>query len=168
MPNRIFLVGFMGSGKSHWGRIWSEETGIAYYDLDLQIEKAYRISIADIFQKKGEEKFREIERLYLRRFDKKKNFLLACGGGTPCFADNLAWMKNHGIIIYLKATPEQIAQNLKNETSQRPLLKELSAAGLLTFIKSKLKERKVFYEAAHHILLVNKISEESLSLLLPN
>ncbi len=75
LPVKIFLVGFMGSGKSHWGRIWADKAGIPFFDLDTKIEKAFRMTIARIFEKKGEEKFRELERYHLRKFEKKKNFL---------------------------------------------------------------------------------------------
>lgn len=156
----------MGSGKSHWGRIWSDRTGIPFSDLDIKIEKAFGMKITDIFEKKGEEKFRELERYHLRKFENKKNFLLACGGGTPCFSDNMEWMKTQGIVLYLKATPEFIVEKLMHETSHRPVIKDVNPLELLPFIKSKLLEREPYYLHANHVLNVDELNETSLSVFL--
>ena len=104
LPVKVFLIGFMGSGKTHWGKIWAKREGLVFYDLDTRIEKAFGMNINDIFEKKGEEKFRELERYHLRKFENKKNFLLACGGGTPCFSDNIDWMKSAGKSFLLKSS----------------------------------------------------------------
>lgn len=162
MNQNIFLTGFMGSGKSHWGSIWSKKMGYSFYDLDAQIELAFGMTVEKIFEKDGEEKFREIERLYLQKFENKKGFLLACGGGTPCFFDNLGWMKNHGQVIYLKASPEYILQRVMDETAKRPLMKNVNSSELLFFIETKLKERESFYHRADLILEVDKLTEDSL------
>ena len=135
LPLKIFLVGFMGSGKSHWGKIWAKRENLSFFDLDTRIEKAFRMKITDIFERKGEDKFRELERYHLRKFENKKNFLLACGGGTPCFSDNLDWMKSQGKVFYLKAEPEYILDKVINETEQRPVLKKINPAELLFFIQ---------------------------------
>lgn len=152
----------MGSGKSYWGKQWSQVSRLRFYDLDDEIEKAKRMKITAIFQKKGEEKFREMERMHLHKFGRKKNFILACGGGTPCFFDNLEWMKSRGKVIYLKATPARILKNLKNETSHRPVL-QASPEDMFIFIKSKLKERKTFYEGADEIVDTAMISPATIS-----
>ena len=153
----------MGSGKTHWGKIWAEREKVSFYDLDEKIEKACGMTIADIFEKKGEEKFREIEQYHLREFGKERDFLLACGGGTPCFYDNIEWMKSQGKVFYLKAKPELMVKHLVDETTQRPVIKNLSAADLLPFVKMKLSEREPFYERAHHVLNVDQLNEDSLS-----
>jgi len=155
----------MGSGKSHWGHIWSLEHGYTFYDLDSEIEKAFKLSVEEIFEKYGEEKFREMERYHLRKFENKKKYLLSCGGGTPCFFDNLEWMKQRGEIIYLKASPEYILDRVMDETSKRPLLKEVNSAELLFFIQKKLKEREPVYLKADHILEVEKLKKNSLNFL---
>ncbi len=162
LPFKIFLIGFMGSGKSHWGHIWANKMKIKYFDLDTRIEKAFKMKIADIFEKKGEDKFRELEMYHLRKFENKKDFLLACGGGTPCFSDNLEWMKSQGIVFYLKAAPEQIMKNLINETNHRPLLKEINRKDLLLFIQHKLMEREPYYSKADFILNTENLDENSL------
>ncbi len=155
----------MGSGKSHWGHVWALEHGYTFYDLDTEIEKAFEMSVEEIFEKHGEEKFRELERYHLRKFEKKKKYLLSCGGGTPCFFDNLQWMNEHGEIVYLKASPEYILDRVMDETSKRPLLKEVNPAELLFFIQKKLKEREPVYLKATHILEVEKLQNDSLNFL---
>ena len=155
----------MGSGKSHWGHIWALKDGYTFYDLDTEIEKAFEMSVQEIFEKHGEDKFRELERYHLRKFLNKKKCLVSCGGGTPCFFDNLEWMKKHGHLIYLQAMPEYLLKRVIDETSQRPLLKEVNTSELLFFIEKKLKEREPVYLKADHILEVNKLSESSLKFL---
>ena len=165
MKQNIFLIGFMGSGKSHWGHIWALKNGYTFYDLDAQIEKAFKMPVQEIFEKHGEDKFRELERYHLRKFLNKKKCLIACGGGTPCFFDNLEWMKKHGDVIYLQATKEYILKRVMDETAKRPLLKEVNTSELLFFIEKKLKEREPVYLKADHILDVNKLSDNSLRFL---
>ena len=155
----------MGSGKSHWGHIWALERGYTFYDLDTEIEKAFKMAVEEIFEKHGEDKFREMERYHLRKFENKKKYLLSCGGGTPCFFDNLEWMKQHGEIIYLKASPEYILDRVMDETSKRPLLKEVNSAELLFFIQKKLIEREPVYLKADHIFEVEKLRKNSLNFL---
>jgi len=168
MKLKVFLIGFMGSGKSHWGGIWAQKNQLSFYDLDEQIEKTIGESVADIFEKKGEENFREMERYVLRKFDVKNNFLLACGGGTPCFFENLTWMNEQGTTIYLKASPQEILEKVMNETEERPLLKKLNSSELLFFIEQKLKEREPFYKQAKYILDTNALTITSLTEILKN
>ncbi len=155
----------MGSGKSHWGHIWAKKYSYFFNDLDTEIEKECKMTVEEIFEKHGEEKFREMERYHLRKFENKKNYLLSCGGGTPCFFDNLEWMQQHGEIIYLKATPEYILQRVMDETLKRPLIKEVNSSELLFFIKEKLKEREPVYAKANHILEAEKLTADSISFL---
>lgn len=161
-PN-IFLIGFMGSGKSHWGKIWSEVVGIPFADLDAEIEKAAGMKIEEIFEKQGEKVFRTLEKEQLRKFEKVNNHLVACGGGTPCFHDNMAWMLGNGLVIYLKATPQYILSRVMDEREKRPLLKRLNASEVLYFIEQKLNEREPFYEKAHQVLDVEQLGHHTLS-----
>ena len=124
------------------------------------------MSVHEIFEKEGEEKFRELERYHLMKFENKKNFLLSCGGGTPCFNGNMEWMKKHGTVFYLKATPQVILEQVMNETLQRPLLKKVNPAELLFFIEKKLIEREPFYSMADFTLNVKDLNENSLSIYL--
>ncbi len=166
LPMNVFLIGFMGSGKTHWGKIWAEREGLTFYDLDAKIEKAFGMSITDIFEKKGEEKFRELERYHLRKFKNKKNFVLACGGGTPCFSDNMEWMKLHGKVLYLKGKPEMLRQQVMHETEKRPVIKTVDPSELLFFIQKKLEEREPYYSQADFILNIGELHENSLTHLL--
>lgn len=153
----------MGSGKTHWGHIWALKHGYTFSDLDSEIEKAFKMSVEDIFEKHGEEKFRELERYQLRKFLSKKKCLVSCGGGTPCFYDNLEWMKKNGVVIYLRATPQNILERVGEETSKRPLLKEVNKAELLFFIETKLKEREPDYLQANYTLDVPQLTDDSLN-----
>jgi len=162
LPLKIFLLGFMGSGKSHWGQIWAAKSHLKFYDLDTTIEHSFKMTIADIFEKEGEEKFRELERYYLRKIEKEKNFVLACGGGTPCFSDNMNWMIAHGTTIYLKASPETLLQQVTDETEKRPVIKNINPSELLFFIQGKLQEREPFYSQAAVTLPVEQLHADSL------
>ena len=155
----------MGSGKSYWGHIWALEDGYSFYDLDAEIESVFELPVEQIFEKHGEDKFREMERYHLRKFENKHRCLVACGGGTPCFFDNMDWMKEHGTIVYLKASPDYILERVMDETEKRPLLKKVNASELLFFIEKKLKEREPVYMQADYVLEVTGLTNESLQFL---
>jgi shikimate kinase len=161
-----FLIGFMGSGKTHWGKIWASVSGFNFIDLDEAIEKQEGKSIADIFERKGEKHFRKIEAKALRTFGNLTNTIIACGGGTPCFFENVQWMNEHGMTIYLKTTGPQILERVLLEQEKRPLLKKMNPAELLFFIEQKLKDRAPFYNAAKQILTAENISEQTFEKLL--
>ena len=153
----IYLIGFMGSGKSYWGKVWAKEYDFAFYDLDEEIEKITGKSISEIFKAEGEEYFRELETNTLHSFKDKSNYLLACGGGTPCFNNNIDWMNEHGVTVYLNTSPDIIFNRLKDEKEKRPLIKVLSDAQLYSFIQNKIKEREPYYIKAKFILDDNSI-----------
>ena len=138
----------MGSGKSYWGRIWAQHAGLQFADLDALIEKEEGMSVAELFEKKGEAYFREREQVLLKGYANKENFILSCGGGTPCFNNNVDWMNEHGHTVYLYATPQYLYEKVSGEQAKRPLLKNVNPAELLFFIEQKLKERTSFYEKA--------------------
>lgn len=162
----FFLTGFMGSGKTHWGKRWAQAHHFTFIDLDEAIENEEGKLIADIFEQKGEKYFRKIEAAVLRSYAKLTNTIIACGGGTPCFHNNMEWMNEHGITIYLKTTPPEILKRVLLEQDKRPLLKEMNPAELLFFIEQKLKERAPFYDAAKQILLSENLAEQTFSGLL--
>jgi shikimate kinase len=163
MNSKIFLIGFMGSGKTHWGKIWAKKNELTFFDLDEEIENTVNESVAHIFDSKGEEYFRESERDHLRGFETKNNFILACGGGTACFFDNLQWMKEQGSTIYMKLSPVEIFDRVIMEPDKRPLIKKTDTSELLLFIEQKLIEREAFYYQAKHILNANALNEDSLT-----
>ncbi len=163
LPQKIFLIGFMGSGKTHWGKIWANNNGLQFFDLDVIIEDAAGMSITKIFEKHGQERFRKMETEQLKCFANKKKFLLACGGGTPCFDHNMEWMKARGKVIYLKASASLIVKNVMDEMEQRPVIKDVNPSELIFFVEKKLKEREPFYSQAHYTLNVERLNGESLS-----
>ena len=158
---KIFLIGFMGSGKTHWGEIWAEKNRLDFFDLDSFIEAQQQKTIDAIFNEDGETYFRETESATLKTFAEKDNCIIACGGGTPCFHDNMQWMDGHGITVYLKATPGQIMERVKDEKHMRPLLKRLNDDEAFLFITQKIKEREPFYSQAQIILPVDELNNES-------
>lgn len=159
---KIFIIGFMGTGKSHWGKIWAARKGLAFFDLDTEIEKEAGLSVAAIFEKKGETYFRETESAALRKFSDVENFILSCGGGTPCQDDNMGWMNAQGTTVCLSAGPQTILQRVMSEQEKRPLVKRLNEAELLFFIEQKLKEREPFYSKAKFQLHSEELDENSL------
>lgn len=162
-PDKIFLNGFMGSGKSYWGKIWALQYGYFFYDLDEVIETNEGKSIADIFENQGEEYFRKIETEALQNFVQKYNCIIACGGGTACFNDNIDWMNSHGATVYLEASPQYILSRVKDEKSKRPLINKLNEAELIFFIEQKLKERVPFYNQAQLTVQAENLNSNSLS-----
>ncbi|MEG8946565.1 shikimate kinase [Rosettibacter firmus] len=153
---RIYLTGFMASGKSTIGPILSNVLGLDFYDLDQEIEEFEKSTIVEIFEKKGEPYFRNLESEILKKLTQKDNVVISLGGGTITFPDNYELMKNTGKIIYLKVSPEEIYKRLKNKTD-RPLLREfvLGEASKEEFMKrinELLEKRKPFYEKADLIV----------------
>ena len=156
---RIILVGYMGSGKTTVGKALSKETGMMFYDLDWYIESRMRKSVSQIFAEKGEEGFRKIEYNMLHEVAEFENVIISCGGGTPCFFDNMDYLNEQGSVVYLKATPETLYKHLLMAKVERPLLKGKSSEELITYITEHLKERAPFYEKAHYTLDVNVLDE---------
>ena len=152
---RIILIGYMGSGKTTVGKALSKETGMMFYDLDWYIESRMRKTVSQIFAEKGEEGFRKIEYNMLHEVAEFENVIISCGGGTPCFFDNMDYMNQQGDVIYLKATPETLYKHLLMAKVERPLLKDKTPEELIAYITEHLKEREPFYEKAHHTLDVN-------------
>ena len=145
---RYFLIGFMGTGKSYWGKLWSQARGLAFYDLDEEIEKVEGKKIVDIFNENGEEYFRKKEKQVLHSFFEKDNFILSCGGGTPCFFNNMEKMNAHGITVYLKTNVDELIKRLSVEKEIRPLIKDIKEEMLKDFILQKLNDREPFYQKA--------------------
>ncbi|MEO6229806.1 MAG: shikimate kinase [Ferruginibacter sp.] len=160
--SNIFLIGFMGSGKSHWGKIWAEENKCSFVDLDEVIEKMAGRSIAQIFEINGEDYFRKLEAETLRSCASLQNTLIASGGGTPCYYDNMEWMNANGITIYLTCTAQDVLKRVAEEQEKRPLIKKLNPAELLFFIEQKLAERFPFYSRATYTVSSNTLTPASL------
>ncbi len=152
---RIILIGYMGSGKTTVGRALAKELGLQFYDLDWYIESRRRKTIPQLFAERGEEGFREIEHNMLHEVAEFEDIVLSCGGGTPCFYDNIDYMNSLGEVIWLKADPEVLYKHLLMGKTERPLLKGKSPEELIIFIREQLEKREPFYSKARHVLNVN-------------
>ena len=157
--HRIILVGYMGSGKTTVGKALSKETGMIFYDLDWYIESRMRKSVSQLFAERGEEGFRKIEYNMLHEVAEFEDVIISCGGGTPCFFDNMDYLNQQGDVVYLKATPETLYKHLLMAKVERPLLKGKSPEELIAYITEHLKERAPFYEKARHVLDVSVLDE---------
>ena len=154
--NRIFLVGYMGSGKSAMGRLLAKRLGYSFVDLDHYIEGKYHKTIAQLFQEEGESAFREKEKLCLREVGEFENTVIATGGGAPCFFDSMEYMNQQGVTIYLKLSPGQLVTRLlKDKAGVRPLLTNKTPEELLDFITTMLQKRTVYYEKSRHVIQGN-------------
>jgi len=164
--DKIFLIGMMGSGKTFWTKKIAKWIKSAGYDLDDLIEMTEEKTIAEIFEEDGEEYFRKSEAKILRWFKEKKKFVLATGGGTPCYMENMAWMKKEGIVIWLDESVEILVQRLLAEKAHRPLIAKLSDEAITNFIQQKLVERHAFYQQANYRLSSDQITEAGLKKLI--
>jgi len=151
----------MGSGKSYWAQRIAEITKMDWIDLDQQIEKDTSMTIREIFAANGENFFREKERDALQELSKYDNIIIATGGGTPCFHNNMQRMNERGITIWIDEPINILAERLKKEKEHRPLIKDLSDEELHEFLSRKLAERSPFYLQAQHHLQDGNISEHS-------
>ena len=147
---RIILVGYMGSGKTTVGKALSKEMGMMFYDLDWYIESRMRKTVSELFAERGEEAFRKIEYNMLHEVAEFEDVIISCGGGTPCFFDNMDYLNQQGDVVYLKATPETLYKHLLMAKVERPLLKGKSPEELIVYITEHLKEREPFYQKARH------------------
>ena len=145
----------MGAGKTTIGKALSKELGIIFYDLDWYIENRMRKTVSQIFAERGEEGFRKIEYNMLHEVAEFEDVIISCGGGTPCFFDNMDYLNQQGQVVYLKAEPEVLYKHLLMAKVERPLIKGKSQEELLTFISEQLKRREPFYSKARYTLDVS-------------
>lgn len=152
---RIILIGYMGAGKTTIGHALAKVLGVPFYDLDWYIESRMRKTVKQIFDEKGEDGFRSIEHNMLHEVAEFENVVVSCGGGTPCFFDNIDYMNCQADTVYLKATPEVLYEHLQMGRTVRPLLLGKSPEEVRTFIREQLQEREKFYTKARYTLDVN-------------
>jgi len=156
---KVILLGYMGSGKSTISNILAGKLGIDTLDLDDYISKKESDSISNIFKNKGEIYFRLKENTYLNELlNSERSFVLALGGGTPCYANNIDLIKSMSISIYLKANINTLFNRLEKETANRPIISDLNDDKLIEFIAKHLFERAPFYEQADHIISIDNKS----------
>ena len=154
---RILLIGYMGAGKTTVGRALARELGIDFYDLDWYIEDRFHKKIPDIFAEKGEEGFRDIERKMLHEVAEFEDVVISCGGGTPCFFDNMDYMNAQGETVYLNAAPSVLKEHLLMGKSQRPLIHGKTPEELEAYINESLATRMPFYQKAKYTINIDVI-----------
>ncbi|MDD5183715.1 MAG: shikimate kinase [Paludibacter sp.] len=146
---RIFLIGYMGSGKTTIGKLLAARLGFSFVDMDKHIEEKEFKSVSQIFAEKGESEFRLIEQKCLYEVAEFENIVISTGGGAPCFFDNIRFMNTHGTTVYLKLSAAELADRLESSrANKRPLLAERKGEELQQFIAEGLAKREPFYEQA--------------------
>ncbi|MBR1712452.1 MAG: shikimate kinase [Alloprevotella sp.] len=151
----IILIGYMCAGKTTVGRELAKRLGRTFYDLDWYIEERFHTKVSQIFAERGEEKFRDLERRMLHEAAEFENTVLSCGGGTPCFFDNMDYMNSVAQTVYMKASPETLIQHIGMSRGRRPLLEGKSPEELEAFVREQLAAREPFYMRAQHIIDIN-------------
>ena len=148
---RIFLIGYMGAGKTTLGKAFARELGLTFVDLDWYIEERFHKSIRQLFTERGEDGFRELEKRMLHESSEFENVVISVGGGTPCFFDNMEYMNNAGETVFLDVDVRVLFRRLKAARQQRPLLDGKTDEELLLFIREALEKRLPFYTKAKHV-----------------
>lgn len=160
---RIYLVGFMGSGKSVLGTALASELKYKCLDLDSLIESKTKKTVSKIFSGDGEEVFRALEKKYLRSTSKLRNYVIATGGGAPCFYDNMQWMNEHGLTVYLQLHTGVLFHRLIEAKAGRPKIENLTDIQLMEFIAETLEKREQFYRQAKLIVNPVKVKPDQLA-----
>jgi shikimate kinase len=145
---RIFLIGFMGAGKTTFGKILAKKMKLQFVDLDQEVERRYYKSIAQLFDIHGENGFRIIEQKMLQEVSEFENVVVSTGGGTPCFFNNMQLMNDKGVTVYLKLTVDELLKRTEGTQHSRPLLNGLSGDELKNHILNTLNSRNQFYQQA--------------------
>ena len=148
----VYLIGYMGSGKTTVGKKLARALDYSFVDLDYLIEEEQGQSISKIFDEQGEDAFREIEKLELHKTFSLNDTVVSLGGGTPCYFDNLEQINKHGRSVYLKLSAASLASRLQNSKTPRPIIKGLSDGELFEFVQQQLGEREQFYNRSHLLI----------------
>ena len=157
----IYLIGYMGAGKTTITKLVANKLRLPFYDTDQEIEKKEKRSVSEIFKKDGELHFRMLETELLKNIN--QDSIIACGGGLPIHNNNMGLINSKGLSIYLKASDNCLINRLKNEKQNRPLISNKTDEELEVYIKHELQNRSPFYNLANHTILVdNKSTDEIL------
>ena len=149
---KLFFIGFMGCGKTHWGRVVSQKLHLPFFDLDEKVEEQAGKSITEIFNDEGEEYFRMLEKEIMHMIvESHASFVMATGGGTPCYYNNIDYMKKQGTTVWINCSIDCLYQRLSKEQEQRPLIRDLTGDHLRTYITKKFGDRKIYYQQASMI-----------------
>ena len=160
---KIFLIGFMGCGKSHWGRQLSQKLQIPFFDLDEKVEEQEGKTITEIFAEEGEEYFRLLEKDVLHLLtESHESFIMATGGGTPCFYNTIDYLNAKGTTVWINCSVDCLFQRLKKEKEKRPLIRSITDEELRTYIIRKYSTRKIYYRKAKLIITEDDVSLDKL------
>lgn len=157
---RIFLIGYMGAGKTTVGKMLARRLGLSFIDLDGYIESRYLRTVGQLFDEKGENVFRQIECNLLREVAEFENVLVSTGGGTPCFYDNIEFINRAGKSVYLKVSVEELLDRLEVCKHSRPLLRNKTREELRMFITENLQKREPFYNKASLVFEAEKLDTD--------
>lgn len=156
----IFLVGYMGCGKSTVGHQMSRMLGYRFMDMDKLIEQRSGMTIAEIFERHGELYFRRLERGMLGELGAEKDVVIATGGGVPCHGDNMEVMNACAETVYLKMSPEKLFSRLVHGRAKRPLIRDFDDQQLMDYIRTMVEARSPFYERARLVIDCDGVSDE--------
>ncbi len=146
--NRIFIVGYMGAGKTTTSKRLANKLGWDWLDTDTAIEEQQHKSVEDIFKEFGEERFRALESEMLKQTESRNGIVVSTGGGTPCYNDNMEWMNAHGFTIFIQVSPESAINRIVNSKRHRPLLDGKTPDELKEFVRAHYELRLPFYQKA--------------------
>ena len=159
---KLFIIGFMGSGKSLAGKTLAGMLKCDFIDTDKWIEKDRKKSINEIFKTKGESYFRQLEQGQIKNLKSQENGVIATGGGTPCHLNTLELMKNMGQVVYLKTDKKVLFERIKQERSNRPLIKDIPLKDLVKYIEKEMNYREPFYSKANLIIEATNLTPEKI------
>ncbi|PKQ65836.1 hypothetical protein BZG02_02200 [Labilibaculum filiforme] len=163
---KVFLIGYMGCGKSRWGKLIASHYGFRFVDLDTLIEEREQLTIPDIFAKYGESGFRQRENEALLSISETENLIVATGGGAPCFKNNMEEMNRLGATLFIECSPELLRERITTSDTVRPLVNNLSQEELLDFIIRHLTIRMPFYEQSQYKIISGNLELEDFTLIL--
>lgn len=158
---RIFLIGYMCSGKTTLGRAYALKMGLQFIDLDWYIEGRFHKTVKQIFAEKGEDAFRELERKMLHEVGDFENVMISTGGGTACFFDNVEYMNQQGQTVYMKADVDTLYNRLEIGKAKRPLLMNMSGEEMKNYIREQLAHREQFYSKASYVFDSNRLESRT-------
>ena len=156
---RIFLIGYMGAGKTTLGKAFARAMGLTFIDLDWYIEERFHKTVRELFTERGEDAFRDLERRMLHEAGEFEDVVISVGGGTPCFFDNVDYMNSVGETVFLDVDIRVLFRRLKIAKQQRPLLDGKSDEELMLFIHEALQKRLPFYTRAKHTFNGEKLED---------
>ena len=160
---KIFLIGFMGCGKTHWGKLLSQKLSVPFFDLDEKVAEQEGKSLNEIFKTDGEEYFRMLEKDVLHLLtESHETFVMACGGGTPCYFNTIDYLKKKGTVVWINCSTDCLYQRLIREKEQRPLIRDMPPGQIKSFIIKKYSSRKIFYQQANVIMPEENITLENM------